>query len=65
MTAKQYRLLINPKTPTPKAMTYSDLFAAAIDELAQANELLAFCDKYIANEMLEELAAALSNEPFN
>ena len=46
-------------------MTYSDLFAAAIDELAQANELLAFCDKYIANEMLEELAAALSDNLSN
>ena len=56
---------INPKTPTPKAMTYSDLLAAAIDELAQANELRTFCEEYIANEMLEELAAALSGELSN
>ena len=53
---------IKPKTPTPKAMTYSDLLAAALDELDAANELRTFCDQYIANEMLEELAAALSDE---
>ena len=43
-------------------MTYSDLLAAALDELDAANELRTFCDQYIANEMLEELAAALSDE---
>ena len=46
-------------------MTYSDLLAAAIDELAQANELRTFCNEYIANEMIEELAAALSDNLSN
>jgi hypothetical protein len=45
-------------------MTYSEQLNAALDELALANELRAFCDNYIANELLEELATALAaNQP--
>jgi hypothetical protein len=39
-------------------MTYLDL-TAALAELDNANELQAFCNDFIANQMLEDLAAAL------
>ena len=36
----------------------------ALDELTQANELIDFCNRYIATQALEELAIALSGDDF-
>jgi hypothetical protein len=46
-------------------MTYSEQLSAALDELTAANELRTFCDVFIANELLEDLAAALSANQSN
>jgi hypothetical protein len=46
-------------------MTYSEQLNAALDELATAQELRAFCDNHIANELLEDLAAALAANQSN
>jgi phosphoribosylformylglycinamidine (FGAM) synthase PurS component len=46
-------------------MTYSEQLSAALDELAAVNELRTFCDNYIANQLLEDLAVALSANQSN